>query len=136
MDLASRGIILSIALISFAVTAKLICVFVFANAKSRFSHNEARMISICLAYKTKSPVSDTKTFYFIFCTKRRTACASHILWIRSLVSTPLNAAICPNRVTHDAAHLKNSKKRPIHACKTINHTTKFQPSDERWVCLG
>ena len=28
-------------LISFAVTAKLICVFVFANAKSRFSHEEA-----------------------------------------------------------------------------------------------
>ena len=31
------------ALISFAVTAKLICVFVFAYAKSRFSHNEALM---------------------------------------------------------------------------------------------
>ena len=29
------------ALISFAVTAKLICVFVFAYTKSRFSHNEA-----------------------------------------------------------------------------------------------
>ena len=32
------------ALISFAVTAKLICVFVFAYAKSRFSQNEAHMI--------------------------------------------------------------------------------------------
>ena len=32
------------ALISFAVTAKLICFFVFAYAKSRFSHNEAQMI--------------------------------------------------------------------------------------------
>ena len=31
-------------LISFAVTAKLICVFVFAYAKRRFSHNEAHMI--------------------------------------------------------------------------------------------
>ena len=31
-------------LISFAVTAKLICVFVFAYAKSRFSHNEAHII--------------------------------------------------------------------------------------------
>ena len=31
------------ALISFAVTAKLICVFVFAYAKSRFSHDEAHM---------------------------------------------------------------------------------------------
>ena len=32
------------ALISLAVTAKLICVFVFAYAKSRFSHNEAHLI--------------------------------------------------------------------------------------------
>ena len=32
------------ALISFAVTAKLVCVFVFAYAKSRFSHNEAHII--------------------------------------------------------------------------------------------
>ena len=32
------------ALISFAVTAKLICVFVFAYAKSWFSHNEAHFI--------------------------------------------------------------------------------------------
>ena len=30
------------ALISFAVTAKLICVFVFAYTKNRFSHNEAQ----------------------------------------------------------------------------------------------
>ena len=29
------------ALISFAVSAKLICVFVFAYANSRFSHNES-----------------------------------------------------------------------------------------------
>ena len=32
------------ALISFAVTAKLIGVFVFAYAKSRFSHNEAQFL--------------------------------------------------------------------------------------------
>ena len=31
------------ALISFAVTAKLICVFVFAYAKSRFSHDAAHI---------------------------------------------------------------------------------------------
>ena len=31
-------------LISFAVTAKLICVFVFAYAKSPFSHDEAHLI--------------------------------------------------------------------------------------------
>ena len=30
-------------LISFAVTAKLICVYVFAYAKIRFSHNEAHI---------------------------------------------------------------------------------------------
>ena len=32
------------ALISFAVTAKLICIFVFAYAKIQFSHNEAHII--------------------------------------------------------------------------------------------
>ena len=32
------------ALISFAVTAKLICVFVFAYAKTQFSHNEAQIV--------------------------------------------------------------------------------------------
>ena len=37
------------ALISFAVTAKLICVFVFAYAKSRFSHDVAHMIGDCFA---------------------------------------------------------------------------------------
>ena len=31
------------ALISFAVTAKLTCFFVFAYAKSRFSHNKAHI---------------------------------------------------------------------------------------------
>ena len=34
------------ALISFGVTAKLICVFVFAYAKGRFSHDAAHMISV------------------------------------------------------------------------------------------
>ena len=33
------------ALISFAVTAKLICVVVFAYAKNRFSHSEAHINS-------------------------------------------------------------------------------------------
>ena len=32
------------ALISFAVSAKLICIFVFAYSKSQFSHNEAHII--------------------------------------------------------------------------------------------
>ena len=43
------GIVISIAktkaLISCAVTAQRICFFVFAYAKSRFSHNEAHMTS-------------------------------------------------------------------------------------------
>ena len=33
------------ALISFAVTVKLICVFVFANAKSQFSHDAAQTLN-------------------------------------------------------------------------------------------
>ena len=33
-------------LISFAVTAKLICVFSLAYAKCRFSHNEAHLWSV------------------------------------------------------------------------------------------
>ena len=33
------------ALISCAVTAQLICVFVFAYAKNGFSHNEAHIVS-------------------------------------------------------------------------------------------
>ena len=38
------------ALISFAVTAKLICVFVFAYAKSRFSHDVAHLVDlICVS---------------------------------------------------------------------------------------
>ena len=35
------------ALISFAVTAKLICVFVFAYAKSRFSNDAAHIAKAC-----------------------------------------------------------------------------------------
>ena len=36
------------ALISFAVTAKLICVFVFAYAKRRFSHDAAHIFFISM----------------------------------------------------------------------------------------
>ena len=34
------------ALISFAVAAKLICVFVFAHAKNSFSHDAAQMLKV------------------------------------------------------------------------------------------
>ena len=49
-DLDRRGIVLSghvaktKALISFAVTAKLFCVFLFAYARSRFSHVAAHLM--------------------------------------------------------------------------------------------
>ena len=47
MDLQSRGIVLSVAktkaMISFAVTAKLICIFVFAYANCWFSHEVAQI---------------------------------------------------------------------------------------------
>ena len=36
------------ALISCAVTAQLICVFVFAYAKSRFSHNEVHLMKLMI----------------------------------------------------------------------------------------
>ena len=43
------------ALISFAVTAKLICVFVFSYAKSRFSHDAAHIImrkpALCISHQ-------------------------------------------------------------------------------------
>ena len=42
------------ALISFAVTAKLICVFVFAYAKSQFSHDAAHIICIILYFKVNA----------------------------------------------------------------------------------
>ena len=38
------------ALISFAVTAKLICVFVFAYAKIRFSHDAAQVVAGLITY--------------------------------------------------------------------------------------
>ena len=48
-------------MISFAVTAKLICVFVFAHAKSRFSHAAAQFIfhlQICTSVFLDKAVAD------------------------------------------------------------------------------
>ena len=46
------------ALIIFGVTAKLICLFVFAYAKSRFSHNEAYLlVSVLYAENARSNLS-------------------------------------------------------------------------------
>ena len=44
------------ALISCAVTAQLICLFVFAYAKSRFSHNEAQILLNQLHKNDEFPV--------------------------------------------------------------------------------
>ena len=55
-DLGSRGIVLCIyvvktkVLISCAVTAQLICTFVFAYAKSRFSHDTAHIVCSIIKY--------------------------------------------------------------------------------------
>ena len=44
------------ALISFVITVKLICVFAFAYAKIRFSHDAAQMITenLCCEYSLES----------------------------------------------------------------------------------
>ena len=49
-DLGSRGIVQTKALISFALTAKLICAIVFAYAKSSFPHE---VTQICQAEDVK-----------------------------------------------------------------------------------
>ena len=52
------------ALISFAVTAKLICVFVFAYTKLRFSHNEAHILMSYIRFSSANEVNvlqDRKT---------------------------------------------------------------------------
>ena len=46
MDLKSREIVLTKALISFAVTAKLICAFVFAYAECWFSLDAAHLFQV------------------------------------------------------------------------------------------
>ena len=45
------------ALISFAVTAKLICVFVFTYAKCWFSHDAAHLFALMLVYVTYCKVT-------------------------------------------------------------------------------
>ena len=66
MDLESRGIVpicvvKTKALISFAVTVKLICAFVFAYADCWFSHGVAQMASalIIFSFRAELSLSDT-----------------------------------------------------------------------------
>ena len=51
------------ALISFAVTAKLICVFVFAYAKRRLSHNESHLMILFLFQCHQELFEICKMFY-------------------------------------------------------------------------
>ena len=62
------------ALISFAVTAKLICVFDFAYAKSRFSHDAARM-----AFQTPSASTNAYKCAFFLQAIRDWNCLSDYL---------------------------------------------------------
>ena len=57
------------ALISFAVTAKLICVLVFAYAKSRFSHDEAHIKDDC--YKLALDLLEDCVSCFLSCIVRK-----------------------------------------------------------------
>ena len=71
------------ALISFAVTAKLICVFVFAYAKRLFSHDAAH---ICLL---RIPVQ-YNPFYYLTTRLLREIIASKYVWLQgelTIVST-------------------------------------------------
>ena len=53
------------ALISFAVTAKLICVFVFAYTKTRFSHDEAHIGANCIGYRGRRLYIDRSFKYIL-----------------------------------------------------------------------
>ena len=59
------------ALISFAVTAKLICVFVFAFAKIRFSHNEAQFIPFVLSFYQLRSKQINQSLYIAPCAPPR-----------------------------------------------------------------
>ena len=64
------------ALISFAVTAKLICVFVFAYAKIRFSHVAAHII---LDNNTTDQTAQMHKLIFPFCKLHKLKSGIHLL---------------------------------------------------------
>ena len=53
------------ALISCAVTAQLICGFVFAYAKIQFSHNEAQLISLLTILRHLNVICLSSLFYWM-----------------------------------------------------------------------
>ena len=63
-----RGVSENKALISFAVTAKLICFFVFAYAKSRFSHDAAHIMFVsCFVLSNFRMLKDYQNLISLFC---------------------------------------------------------------------
>ena len=66
ISVAKTKMLISFA-VSFAVTVKLICAFVFAYAKCLFSHDAAHL---CSWSRSRANVSDTKTVVFFFYAKR------------------------------------------------------------------
>ena len=75
---ASRGIAKTMSLISFAVTAKLICAFVFAFANCWFSHARAHVRHVHLDYRTSSAVSLGR-FSLAFLTQNNVSCKQSII---------------------------------------------------------
>ena len=69
------------ALISFAVTAKLICVIVFAFAKSRFSHEPAH-----LAFKTGGCL-------LVHESSAESSCRNSLRYFQSVISNHLSIVV-------------------------------------------
>ena len=65
-DLGNRGIVLSLAktkaLISCTVSVQLICAFVFALAKSRFSHDAHFFCSVEILFTLKDIISSLESY--------------------------------------------------------------------------
>ena len=115
-------------LISFVVTAKLICVFVFAYAKNRFSHDAMSRIirkpAFCICQK-KAQIScavtaqlnttqlisafvfATYTVQSLFFLNPNFLASNHLLWLNSpdLVGNP------ESRFSNDVAHISFRERR-------------------------
>ena len=138
-DLESQGIYVAKtkALISFAVTAKLICVFVFAYAKNRFSHNPAPTIKTANNKCTDYTVWEHRlSFTSVFSSKNKqvsSLCSSHYM---SRVVRKSAFCICENK---EADQLQLFATRIVQSLNFLN--PKFQASSHLlWqyipVCVG
>ena len=99
------------ALISFAVTAKLICVFVFAYAKIRFSHDAAHI----------------RTPYFRIARDKRTAKSGQTgqMPMRAHVSYGHTGFIIREQLYGDADHVL------IHRCVMVYHLNSITKTISR-----